>query len=158
MHPGLSVLDVGTGTGVLARIARARGASLVHATDIDTEALNAARANAKLDASENKIIFSENLPDHWGASFDLVIANILENPLRSLRSNLAGALKSGGFLLLSGFTPLQTPLLRTAFEQTELNYVSDAVLDNWALLMLQKKLVISHFMIGSAHDGAFHPP
>jgi ribosomal protein L11 methyltransferase len=48
-RPGLAVLDVGTGTGVLARIARARGASFVVGTDIDPAAVACARANARMD-------------------------------------------------------------------------------------------------------------
>lgn len=74
-----SVLDVGTGTGVLARIARARGATFVVGTDIDSDALASADAHARLDNHPVLIGLSTAPPDHWGARFDLVVANILAN-------------------------------------------------------------------------------
>ncbi len=130
------VLDVGTGTGVLARIARARGASAIKATDIDLEALEAARSNAALDSHPVEIQMSSDLPDHWGPVFDLAVANILEGPLRSLAPHLVRALSPGGLLLLSGFTPLQIPSLRTTYTGLGLHYVNESVLDGWALLAL----------------------
>ena len=135
---GIRVLDVGTGTGVLARIARVRGARLVRGTDIDSEALASACANSALDQSENEIIFTSDPPHRWGAYFDLVAANILEEPLRKLGPELFAALAPGGILLLSGFTPFQIPMLRTRFEELGLSYVSDSGLEGWALLMFKK--------------------
>src|SRR5690242_13672357 len=67
-----AVLDVGTGTGVLARIARARGATFVVGTDIDAGALESAAANSALDG--NSIVVSGEAPDFWGARFDVVVA------------------------------------------------------------------------------------
>jgi ribosomal protein L11 methyltransferase len=127
-----SVLDVGTGTGILARIARARGARRVVATDIDPVALAAARANAALDGADIEV--SDRAPDSWGPSFDLVVANILEGPLRELAPALARALAPGGALLLSGFTSLQLPGLRVAFASQGLRGGTESVLEEWALL------------------------
>lgn len=135
---GLSVLDVGTGTGVLARIARVRDATFVAATDIDPEALNAAQANAALDSHPMEIHFSSSWPDHWGPRFDLVVANILEGPLRELAPSLMRALVPGGALLLSGFTPLQVPVLRVVFEGVGLRFVSESAMGGWALLMFRR--------------------
>jgi ribosomal protein L11 methyltransferase len=138
--PGLSVLDVGTGSGVLARIARYRGAQFIAATDIDRDALSAARANAALDHHDLvEIQISDQLPDHWGARFDLVVANILEGPLRELAPYIAQAALPGGVLVISGFTPLQIPMLRVVFESHGFNYVSDSSLEGWALLMFQRE-------------------
>ncbi len=131
------VLDVGTGTGVLARIARARGATFVAATDIDLDALAAAKTNAALDSHPVEIELSTNSPDSWGATFDLVVANILEGPLRGLADALSRSLAPGGILLLSGFTPLQTPALRIAYTQLGLQFLTESTLDGWALLMFQ---------------------
>jgi len=131
-----SVLDVGTGTGVLARIARAHGASYIVATDIDPVALVAAQANAALDAETVTIEVSDRAPDTWGARFDLVVANILEGPLLSLAPQLHAALAPGGALLLSGFTPAQTPALRATYARAGLAHVVEAHLDGWALLQL----------------------
>ncbi len=129
-----SFLDVGTGTGVLARIAWARGARFVVGTDIDPVALSEARAHAALDEAE--IHFSTDLPDAWGSRFALVAANILEGPLRELAPRLAGAIAPGGRLLLSGFTRAQVPGLRLAFETQGLQFLSESVLEDWVLLVM----------------------
>lgn len=129
-----AVLDVGTGTGVLARIARARGAQFVVGTDIDTDALVSADAHAALDDTAVPIQFSNAAPDAWGARFDLVVANILEAPLHQLAPSLARATKSGGDLLLSGFTRPQSPALRVSFDHVGLDLVSESHLDEWVLL------------------------
>jgi ribosomal protein L11 methyltransferase len=130
------VLDVGTGTGVLARIARARGAGFVAGTDIDPAALAVARGNARLDAAPAEILFADAPPDHWGPRFDLVVANILEAPLRSLAGPLARALAPRGILLLSGFTRLQVPALRAAYSALE--GMSESFEQDWALLALRR--------------------
>ncbi len=129
-----AVLDVGTGTGVLARIARARGAGFVAATDSDAVALACARAHAQLDAPAAAIHFDDSAPDHWGARFDLVIANILEQPLRQLLVPLSCALRPGGVLLLSGFTRPQAPGLRVLYQHAGLQCRGESCLDEWALL------------------------
>ena len=158
-RPGLTVLDVGTGTGILARIAAARGATYVVGTDIDPAAVACAQAHAELDCSASpgrrvpepdagaaaagvrttgasgaNIHFGSEASDHWGARFDLVVANILEAPLHALAPALCRALKPGGVLLISGFTRPQAPALRLAYETAGLQAAGDFTLDDWVLL------------------------
>jgi ribosomal protein L11 methyltransferase len=140
-RPAAAVLDVGTGTGLLARIARARAARRVAGTDIDPTALECARANAALDAHPLGIHFGAEAPGHWGACFDLVVSNILEAPLRELAPALARALAPGGILLLCGFTRLQVPAVRVAYEQAGLSCSGCSRLDEWALLKLVRESV-----------------
>jgi ribosomal protein L11 methyltransferase len=153
----LAVLDVGTGTGILARIARARGATFVVGTDIDPTAIACAKAHAQLDeggssggpatdpaagvgtaigggASPTTIHFGAEAPDHRGARFDLVVANILEAPLHALAPALCRALLPGGVLLISGFTCPQAPALRLTYETAGLQSAGDFTLDDWVLL------------------------
>jgi ribosomal protein L11 methylase PrmA len=137
-HPE-AVLDVGTGTGVLARIARARGARLIVATDIDPAALCCAKAHSDLDAHPVQIHFGSEVPDHCGARFDLVVANILEEPLRFLAPALCRALLPGGVMLLSGFTRLQMPALRVLYQNAGLSFFRYSSLDGWALLTFTSK-------------------
>jgi ribosomal protein L11 methyltransferase len=134
-----AVLDVGTGTGVLARIARARGVGFIAGTDIDRLALSSATAHSSLDAHPLGIHFGTESPDHWGARFDLVVANILEAPLEELAPALSRALLPRGVLLLSGFTRPQTPALRVLYEQIGLTFISESHLDEWALLMFERE-------------------
>lgn len=129
-----AVLDVGTGTGVLARIARARGATFVVGTDIDPGALEWARRLCSLDEANHNIELSSDLPDAFGPRFDLVVANILQGVLLGLATRIAAALRPGGTLLMSGFTPREVPTLRTAYERQALTFVQEARLDEWSLL------------------------
>jgi ribosomal protein L11 methyltransferase len=138
LHQPQTVLDVGTGTGILARIARARGAERIVATDVDPVAIESARLHCAFDPSQTPIKVSGELPDHWGPRFDLVVANILEGPLRSLAPHLSRALAPNGVLLLSGFTPGQTHALRMTFVLAGLDYVSEAMLEGWALLSFER--------------------
>jgi ribosomal protein L11 methyltransferase len=155
-RPGMAVLDVGTGTGILARIARARGASFVIGTDIDAAAIACAKAHAELDefgspggtatepaeigseAPFDNIHFGGEAPDHWGARFDLVVANILEAPLHALAPALCRALLPSGALLISGFTRPQAPALRLTFETAGLKSAGDFSLNDWVLLKFAK--------------------
>ena len=132
-----AVLDVGTGTGILARIARARGALSVVATDIDPAALASATHNAALDGHAVAIEVADAPPDRWGPRFGLVVANILEGPLCGMAAAMTAALAPGGTLLLSGFTPAQNPALRVAFAGLE--FVSASTLAGWSLLMLRRQ-------------------
>jgi len=134
-----AVLDVGTGTGVLARIARARGVPFVVGTDTDPSALDAARANAALDPGPGELLLSDRAPETWGPRFDLVVANILEGVLLELAETLVAAVAPGGRLLLCGFTPLQTPALRAAYADRSLARELQSEREGWALLQLQKE-------------------
>jgi ribosomal protein L11 methyltransferase len=133
------VLDIGTGTGILARIARARGAQEIFATDIDPAALDTARANAALEPEGVPIHCGDEPPDQWGEHFDLVIANILEAPLIELAGAISRATRGGGVVLISGFTRPQSPRLRVHYERLGLRCRQEAVLENWALLMFERQ-------------------
>jgi ribosomal protein L11 methyltransferase len=134
-----AVLDVGTGTGVLARIARARGAMLVAGTDIDADALVSAAANSALDADAAAIVFGADAPDSWGARFDLIVANVLEGPLRELAPALGRALAPHGVLAISGFMRPQGPMLRVCYEREGMRFVGDARLEGWVVLLFEKE-------------------
>jgi ribosomal protein L11 methyltransferase len=111
---------------------------LVVATDIDPVALACAAAHADLDGHAVAIHCSSEAPDHWGERFDLVVANILEEPLRVLASALCTAVLPGGILLLSGFTRLQIPALRLLYEKQGLELERHCSAGEWALLAFAK--------------------
>lgn len=137
-----AVLDIGCGTGVLARIARLEGASHVIGTDIDPLALQVAQENAQLDTAQNAnlqpILFTNQEPGSWGSQFDLVVANILEPILVELAPRIAHALKPQGRVLLSGFTALQVPSLEVAFAKQGVEILSHSRMGEWSLIMAHK--------------------
>ncbi|MDR2244327.1 MAG: 50S ribosomal protein L11 methyltransferase, partial [Burkholderiales bacterium] len=100
--PSGSVLDYGCGSGILLLAARLFGAGAHGAafgTDIDPQALIASRENAAANKLDAIFVAPDQLPER---TFDLVIANILANPLRALAPLLAGRTAIGGRLILSG--------------------------------------------------------
>ena len=97
--PEDSVLDYGCGTGILAIAAKLVGARTAVGTDIDPQAVEAARDNAKMNGVEAAFVLPDAMPE---GRFDVVVANILCNPLKILAPALLGRVKKGGSLVLSG--------------------------------------------------------
>jgi len=96
---GCSLLDYGCGSGILAIAAARLGASPVTGVDIDPLAVEAAKANAE----RNSVVaaFADSREPIAG-QFDILIANILANPLKALAPGLAAHVRPGGWLALSG--------------------------------------------------------
>jgi ribosomal protein L11 methyltransferase len=114
-HPivGRRVLDYGCGSGILAVAAALLGARQVVGTDIDPQALEAARANSAangIDAAVAQYTATDGLPDALVSAqgrFDIVLANILANPLKLLAPALLGRVAPGGALVLAGILERQ---------------------------------------------------
>ncbi|MBV5276801.1 50S ribosomal protein L11 methyltransferase [bacterium] len=100
----LSLLDYGCGSGILAIAAAKLGASEVVGIDIDPQAVTAARNNA--ERNEVKARFQDSALAVEG-QFDIVVANILANPLRALAPAIAAHVRPGGHLALSGILATQ---------------------------------------------------
>lgn len=94
-----TVLDVGTGTGILAIGAKHLGYQTCLGTDIEDDAILAAKENARVN---NAAIDIRKTSIPAGQTYDLVLANILAVVLIKLMPELAGATKAGGHLLMSG--------------------------------------------------------
>jgi ribosomal protein L11 methyltransferase len=113
---GARVLDYGCGSGVLAIAAAKLGASEVVGTDIDEQALDAARANSERNGVDALYTAPDRLP---AGLFDVVLANILANPLRVLAPMLAARVAPGGSLVLSGVLQRQADDLITAYARVD---------------------------------------
>jgi ribosomal protein L11 methyltransferase len=101
---GETVLDYGCGSGVLAIAAAKLGASAVYGVDIDPVALTVAASNAVVNGVRAHFTSPDNLPK---MTADLVVANILANPLKLLAPILIGATRPGGRLALAGLLTSQ---------------------------------------------------
>lgn len=126
------VLDVGTGTGILAMIAAKSGALEVIGTDNDPLACEIARENLANNHFDFEISLKE--PDAFGPRFDLVVANILANPLIELAPQITKALKPGGVLLLSGILATQAEKVQHAYETLGLKHRETTQLGDWVLI------------------------
>jgi ribosomal protein L11 methyltransferase len=133
-HPprGQTVIDYGCGSGILAIAAMKLGAAAVHAIDIDAQALAASRENARLNGILSG--FNVQLPvDFDPPRADLVIANILANPLQELAGELCGMLRPGGAILLSGILAEQSDAVMAAY-QPWIDFDAPRGRDGWVLL------------------------
>ncbi len=112
---GLTVLDFGCGSGILAIAALLLGAARALATDIDPQALEATAANgSRNDVRHLHCLAPADLPSD---PVDIVIANILANPLLSLAADLAARVRPGGRIALSGILAEQAASVTTAYAQ-----------------------------------------
>jgi ribosomal protein L11 methyltransferase len=135
------VLDVGTGTGVLAIAAAKVLHSAILTTDIDPVAVRVADANARHNGVAafitNRVADGRRgLP--WRGPFDVILANILLGPLTRMAPQLARRLASGGFIVLSGLLPEQANAAVAAYRNQGLALVHRAILENWVTLVMKR--------------------
>lgn len=131
---GLSVLDYGCGSGILAMVAKKLGAAGVCGVDIDPQAIESARENA----ARNQCEIEWSLPDafvaaHGGQRFGVVVANILSSPLKLMAPMLAALVAPGGALVLSGVLARQAEEVKAAYAPY-LQMTVAAELDGWVAL------------------------
>ena len=135
------VLDVGTGTGILAIWAAKLGARSVIAIDVDPDAVEAARKNVKLNLVGQKVAVSATPLWEIEGPFDLVLANLDKETLILLAKDMAERVKSKGILLASGILMNQVQPVEQAFKRHSMNKL-ELVIDQkdkeWALLKFQK--------------------
>jgi ribosomal protein L11 methyltransferase len=127
-HVGASVLDVGTGTGVLAFAAKKLGAGRTVGTDNDPVAIELAKECAQENGIEEVELSTMNLPEVQGR-FDFVLANILANTLVELAPLIAP--KVGQKLVLAGVLTHQANEVKAAFVQQGLKHVEDEISGEW---------------------------
>jgi ribosomal protein L11 methyltransferase len=113
---GLSVLDYGCGSGILAMVAKKLGAAQVFGVDIDPQAIESARYNSERNHCE----IDYSLPEEFAGSphpqrFDVVVANILSSPLKLMAPMLSARVVVGGSLVLSGILERQADEVAAAY-------------------------------------------
>jgi ribosomal protein L11 methyltransferase len=113
LRRGETVLDYGCGSGILAIAAMRLGAGAVAGTDLDPQALIASRGNAVINQVACDFVAPEALRD---GTHDLVVANILTNPLKILAPALAGRVRAGGRIVLSGILVDQAAAVIAAYQ------------------------------------------
>lgn len=131
------VLDMGTGTGILAILAEKLGAASVFAPDIDEWSYNNAKENLKLNnCSKIEVALGDDRL-LAGRSFDLIMANINKNVLLQHFENYAQVLKHGGKLLISGFFETDKEDLISAGKRLGFIFEEIQVKDEWALIQFR---------------------
>jgi len=127
---GCSLLDYGCGSGILAIAAARLGAGHVAGVDIDPQAVDAARANAERNGVV--ALFADSAMPVAG-EYDVVVANILSNPLRVLAPAICAHVRSGGRLALSGILREQAAEIIAIYAQWLPMQVADTR-EDWVCL------------------------
>lgn len=138
------VLDIGTGSGILAiGCAQFPACAPILATDIDPRAVAIARENADKNAvgARIEVIEAAGL-DHprlaTENAFDLILANILAGPLIGLARGIARILAPGGHVILSGLLEDQAGSVRSAYEDAGLQLVTTIERPGWPTLVMAR--------------------
>lgn len=136
---GRAVIDMGTGTGILAILAAMRGAARVDAVEIDEFAYNNAVENVALNGhSEINVILGDAAALGRILPADLFIANINRNVITGDIEAYAASLVEGGTMLLSGFYTCDIPVVEGAAAAAGLTLLGHTEKDRWACLELVK--------------------
>lgn len=119
VRPGMRVMDVGTGSGILAIAAARLGAQAVLALEVDRSAAEVARENVARNgvADRVQVAVSDLTEAAGGACVDLVVANIVAEAVVALVPLLGPHLQPGGWLVASGIVKDREPLVRAAMEE-----------------------------------------
>jgi ribosomal protein L11 methyltransferase len=137
---GLSVLDVGTGSGILSVIAAKLGAKEVWGIDIDGVALENARENVEKNHVSDVVKIRKGSIGGLQKKFDVIVVNIDLKSLRRMRRPLLKHLKNQGFLILSGILEKEEERLREHYLKTGLlQWVKVAQEGEWACFIFKKK-------------------
>lgn len=131
------VLDVGTGTGILA-LAAARLGAKVLAIDIDPEAVAAALENVRLNALEDLIWVESTSLTALRHQFALILANLTAADLAHWAEALAGRVLSGGALIISGFLTQDLPSVAARFFRYGLTEAGHLTQEEWSVLILRR--------------------
>ncbi|MFM2138186.1 MAG: hypothetical protein RJA57_493, partial [Bacteroidota bacterium] len=132
-----SVLDFGTGTGVLAILAAKREAARIHAIDNDPWSMENARENLQRNSCERVLLETGSVIPSANR-YDIILANINRNVLLEQLAAMATALTPGGRVLISGFLEADTRDLEEAAHTAGLQRETAAVHQGWVCLQLSK--------------------
>ena len=134
-----NILDMGTGTGILAILAAMMGANNILAIDNNIWAYENSIENVKLNGWENQIDVVEGEVELIeGKVFDSILANINKNMIKAQLANYYTALKPGGDILLSGILTSDSKDIKERAIETGFNFVTEQQKDKWTLLVFCK--------------------
>lgn len=133
-HHNKKVLDVGTGTGILAIMAQKRNAAEILATDIDDWCIENSEENFSLNNVSNVHLIKGQINQVDQTGFDIVIANINKNVLLEQIGEYSKRLLNEGHMILSGFYQEDVEDIEKEAKKYGLNTIKNTSRDNWAML------------------------
>ncbi|MGM0897120.1 MAG: 50S ribosomal protein L11 methyltransferase [Bacillota bacterium] len=141
VQPGKSVIDVGTGSGVLAIGAALLEAKSVRALDLDEIAVKAAGLNVELNKVQNRVdVFHGNLLEAIDDPADVVVANILAEIIMSFTDDAYQAVKPGGIYITSGIIAQKKNDVKEALEASGFVIEDIMMMEDWVTIISKKPL------------------
>ncbi len=134
-----TVLDAGTGTGILAFVAKKLGAREVRGFDIDEWSVENSIENAGLNNCQDIVFAKGTIRDEDLTQYDVLIANINRNILLDEMEEYAKRILPGGYLLLSGFYQQDIPALTKKAASFGIRQIAALEKNNWVSLLLKKQ-------------------
>jgi ribosomal protein L11 methyltransferase len=143
-RPGMRVLDVGTGSGILALAAAKLGATSVHCIDNSSVAVESAIANIGANNLRDRItvtlgVLDETEATRMAAQYDLVLANIIARVIGSIAPHLAQILAPGGLLITSGIIEDRRHEAEQPLLATSLTPLDTVMIDDWVTFIMTKR-------------------
>jgi len=131
------VLDMGSGTGILAILSKMQGSAYTYAVDNDPKAVLNTKENIIVNNTSDIEVLEGEMSEQYG-KFDIIYENIWKNIVINDMPALANSLNSGGVLLTSGFYYKEFEKVKKAGEKQGLNFVSVREKDAWAMVKFVK--------------------
>ncbi|WP_280768513.1 50S ribosomal protein L11 methyltransferase [Salipaludibacillus daqingensis] len=139
LKKGQSVIDVGTGSGVLSIAAAKLGAANVDALDLDEVAVESATMNVKLNHVDDIVtVRQNNLLEGVGSSPDLIVANILAEVIVKMADDAFATLKNGGKIITSGIIQTKRDLVKGALQSAGFEIDEVVEMEDWLALVAKK--------------------
>jgi ribosomal protein L11 methyltransferase len=136
MTPGITVCDVGTGSGILSEAAALLGAGRVVACDIDGVAAAIAQENIARSTSRF-LVYTGSVTAIAGGTVDLLLANISPDWISALAREWRRVLRAGGRGLLSGFDASDLPHVRGALQKADVTVVDSRAENAWRAIEIE---------------------
>jgi ribosomal protein L11 methyltransferase len=143
VRPGMRVLDVGTGSGILALAAAKLGAARVYCIDNSSVAIESATTNAAVNQLSERVsvvlgVLDDAEATRLAGQFDLVLANIIARVIGSIAPYLARVLTPGGILITGGIIEERRHEAEQPLLDAGLKLVQQVMIDDWVTLIMQK--------------------
>ena len=137
LNNGDSMADIGTGSGILAILAKKLGAKSAYGCDNDDTVIDVAIKNAEVN-NENDCVFELKTADKLIEKYDFVCANILHNVLYEIMSDLKNIMKDNGILSLSGILNEKKDIVLEAIKRENLKIIDTITQDQWISYVVTK--------------------
>ena len=138
IKPDCKVLDLGTGSGILAIIAKLLGAGTVEAVDIDKLAVDVAIDNSKVNNCEIDCYPGE-LATVKSSDYDIIVANIIADIIAAIAADVPSRLADGGFFVCSGIINTKKDRVLEALDKAGLEVISSRTKNDWCAYVCKKK-------------------